>query len=271
MKTEHSADRIVTFPGGRRGLIMAAGQGVLAAFCGSAAWAASPVPPQLAALQSWLKKHLPSVAASLNPGATDAHLDRLEKVIGQPLPQDFRTLYRWHDGQPRSATTGPWYGLNFLSIDDVIDNWKVDAHIIDYEANNDPNFNESAMPGVVKTVHLNKGWIAFAHDGGGSFLGIDLDPDVNGVRGQVINFGVGERRKYAIAPSMTAFVQWMVGELNRGNYSITRDEDGEPDFNTRWPRTEDFLDSIPTLFPSVPRPRPEPSVPPPCDPPTETS
>lgn len=265
MKTRHSTARAVTFSGERRGLIRAGGLGVLATFCGGASWAASPVPAQLAALQAWLKKHLPSVAANLNPGASDAQLDRLEKVIGQPLPEDFRVLYRWRNGQSQHVNTGPWYGLNFLSVDEVIDNWKVHADIIDHEGNNDPNFNESAMPGVVKPVNWNKGWIPFADDSGGSFLGIDLDPDVNGVRGQVINFGVGEEIKYAVAPNLTAFVRWMVGELNRGNYAITRDEDNEPVFNTRWPATEDFLDSITTMFPSVPRPRPAPPARPSCD------
>ena len=271
MKTTHIAARVTKFSSERRELVRIGGLGLLATLCGSPAWTASPVPPHLAALQSWLKKHLPSVAASLNAGASDARLDRLEKVIGQPLPEDFRALYRWHDGQPPHAVTGLWYGLDFLSIDQVIDNWKVHAHIIDHEANNDPNFNESALPGVVKTVGLNKGWIPFAHDWGGSFLGIDLDPDVNGVRGQVINFGVGELRKFAIAPSMTAFVQWMVGELNRGNYAITPGEDGQPEFNTRWPEAGSLLDSIPTMFPSVPRPKPEPPARLQCDPPPEAT
>lgn len=266
MKTRRLVARATTISGERRGLIKASGLGLLATLCGRPAWAATPVPPQLAALRAWLKKHLPSVAASLNPGASDAQLDLLEKAIGQPLPEDFRVLYRWHNGQSPRAGTGPWYGLNFLSLDEVIDNWKVHADIIDHADRSDPfNFNESAMPGVVKAVYLDKGWIPFAHDWGGNFLGIDLEPDVNGVRGQVINFGRDEDRKYAIAPNLTAFVHWMVGELNRGNYSITRNEDGLPIFNTRWPQTEHFLDSITTLFPSVPRPRPEPAPRPSCD------
>src|SRR5687768_7352758 len=70
----------------------------------------------LAELDQWLARHLPEVAASLNPGASDEQLDHLATVIGVPLPDDYRALYRWHDGQKEHSLTGPWYGLGFPSL-----------------------------------------------------------------------------------------------------------------------------------------------------------
>ena len=75
---------------------------------------------------------------------------------------------------------------------------------------------------MVKPLYASKRWVPFAQDWGGNHLGIDLDPDVKGVAGQVINFGRDEEDKRAIAPSITAFVEWMLGELLRGNFSIER-------------------------------------------------
>jgi cell wall assembly regulator SMI1 len=205
----------------------------------------------LADLDVWLTRHLPEVAADLNPGATDAQLDRLSAKIGAPLPDDFRALYKWHDGQKdQKVNTGPWYGLTFLSLDRVLDQWKSWASVIDHSS--DPeSMNESSVsvkPGVVKRLYANKLWIPFAYDWGGNHLGIDLDPDVNGIRGQVINFGRDEDRKRAIAPNVTGFVQWLVGQLQAGNFLIEKEDDGGHSFNTLNPPSTHFLDAIQTLF-----------------------
>lgn len=111
--------------------------------------------------------------------------------------------------------------------------------------------NESSVsvkPGVVKQVYANKLWIPFAYDWGGNHLGIDLDPGVNGIRGQVINFGRDEDRKRAIAPNVTAFVQWLVGQLQVGNFLIEQEDDTGRSFNTLNPPSTHFLDAIQTLF-----------------------
>ncbi|WP_131667921.1 SMI1/KNR4 family protein [Psychrobacter pygoscelis] len=48
----------------------------------------------------------------------------------------------------------------------------------------------SSIPdGHVKKLSINPFWLPFAHDHGGNFLGIDLEPDSLGTVGQVINFG----------------------------------------------------------------------------------
>ena len=236
---------------------------ILGALAGSAL-AAIPAWPGLAAvparraealfaeLDRWLATHLPEVAADLNPGASDAALDRFAAAVDVVLPPDFRALYRWHDGQKGRAVGGPWYGLGFQTLQQVQEDWSLWAKIVDDSVASDPEFltefQTSVVPGVVKPLYASKRWVPFAQDWGGNHLGIDLDPDVKGVAGQVINFGRDEEDKRAIAPSITAFVEWMLGELRRGNFSIERRPDGRV-FNTLRPPSQHFLDAIPTLFP----------------------
>lgn len=211
----------------------------------------------LAELDRWLAGHLPEVAASLNPGASEVQLDRLSALIGMPLPQDYRALYRWHNGQQANAqvSTGPWFGLAFPSLDEVEDIWRRWLEFAD-----DPwcDFNElvfSVKPGVVKPLYANRRWVPFAHSGP-NCLGIDLDPDVNGTFGQVINFGRDEDLKVALAPSLGTFVHWLVGQLRSGNFSVRAAPGGGHQFSTLHPPARHFFDAIPALFDEPPQPDP---------------
>lgn len=198
--------------------------------------------------ETWLEAHLPEVAEDLLPGATDQELQDLSATLGIQLPDDFLRLYAWHNGQEDvSDCTGPWYGLSFLSIEKLKESyqmWKENAEASDPLSDSDGI--SSTPPGFVKRQHANVRWIPFAHDWSGNYLGIDLDPDEYGTSGQVINFGCDEYRKIAIAPSISAFVQWMMNELNNGNFKIDPDEGS---FNTLRPESTHFLDALREMFP----------------------
>lgn len=206
-------------------------------------------------LENWLKKHLPEVAADLQPGASDAALQRVASALGIALPEDFQQLYRWHDGQTMAVNAGPWYGLNFLPLARVqseCEMWRETLREIDPDTLADLNDGmQSTPPGHVKKQYGNPLWIPFAYDWGGNYLGLDLDPDTQGTKGQVINFGRDEERKIAVAPSLTAFVGWLVSELEAGNFHLQEEDDGGRSFNTLRPAQFHFLDSLATLFPAT--------------------
>jgi F-box protein 3 len=50
-------------------------------------------------VEGWTAAHVPAVAASLRPGATEAELDEAEAQLGFALPEALRALYAVHDGQ----------------------------------------------------------------------------------------------------------------------------------------------------------------------------
>ena len=50
-------------------------------------------------IERWTAQHLPEVALSLRPGATEEELDAAEVELGLELPDALRVIYRIHNGQ----------------------------------------------------------------------------------------------------------------------------------------------------------------------------
>jgi len=203
-------------------------------------------------LESWLKTHLPRVVKALRPPATEAQLNHLQATVGTTLPEDFRNLYRWHDGQTEEVFAGPWPGLRMMPLTVVEKQWTFWDHVLDGETDEGREMYDepivSVQLGVIKEKYINRGWIPFADGGGGNFLGIDLDPGPNGRHGQVINFGRDQDLKRVVAPSISAFTEWVLTLLRSGNYFIETMKDGDIDFGLAEPRTDDFLWALSTLL-----------------------
>ena len=196
----------------------------------------------LAHFDTWLTEHLPEAADSLHPHADDDGLARVEDELGVRLPADFIALYHWHDGQSRGCPTGIFYGMRFMSLQEVLIEWRFWAE----EANGSGSITPTATD-VVKQQAANRHWIPFAEDGGGNFLAIDLDPGPSGLRGQVINFGSDEDRHFVLAANVRQLIAWMVSELQAGNHCIEEDGDAHS-FNILRPKSAHFLDAARTLF-----------------------
>ena len=204
-------------------------------------------------LENWLEEHLPEVKKYLNPPATMEEIQLLEKTIGRSLPQDFISLYQWHNGQMGDAPTGLWYGLEFMSIKGIISNIELEKQIIkqigEDVINSMSEWMKSTPDGFVKKASNNQFWIPFTYDYGGNFLGIDLDPDKMGIVGQVINFGRDENRKIVTNESISDFLFWLIEELRSGNFNINIEDDGGRSLNTLRPKSGHFLDALAIIYP----------------------
>jgi cell wall assembly regulator SMI1 len=205
-------------------------------------------------LGKWLEVNLPELKADLAPGCSQASLAEFESLVGRTFPESLLDLYKTHDGQAGDVNTGPFYGLTFLSVAQARTHWESWKQIVDEyspeEMKEASAFSKSARPGAVKEVYANKYWIPFAHDYGGNYLGIDLDPAPHGTPGQVINFGRDEDERFVVASSMATFIEWLVCQLESGNALIQEEDDGGRSLNVRVPESSHFLDSIPVLFAS---------------------
>ena len=204
-------------------------------------------------LENWLEEHLPEVKKYLNPPATMEEIQLLEKTIGRSLPQDFISLYQWHNGQMGDAPTGLWYGLEFMSIKGIISNIELEKQIIkqigEDVINSMSEWMKSTPDGFVKKASNNQFWIPFTYDYGGNFLGIDLDPDKMGIVGQVINFGRDENRKIVTNESISDFLFWLIEELRNGNFNINIEDDGGRSLNMLRPKSGHFLDALAIIYP----------------------
>jgi cell wall assembly regulator SMI1 len=192
------------------------------------------------ALERWAGAQIPELVQGFRPEATDKRLDALERHVGFRLPEDFRRFYRVHDGQAEGAP-GLIYGMPLLPLEALARRWDEWAEIAATWTDNE--FEVCKAGAKIRPVFAIRGWLPFAHDWGGNHLGLDLDPDREGVPGQVINFGRDEQEKYMIASSFRGFVSWLVHLLQAGNFRISR-TDGKVFVHTAEPATRHFLDAI---------------------------
>lgn len=104
---------------------------------------------QWSAYRRWLEQNAPDNAASLNPGATDEQLERLERETETSLTEAFREFYSLHDGQPWESgwvfPDGQW-----MPVEQVLQAWRQSKQALGSD--------------------WQSGWIPFVFDGGASYL-----------------------------------------------------------------------------------------------------
>jgi cell wall assembly regulator SMI1 len=170
-------------------------------------------------IEAWLAAHAPYLLRDLRKGAAPAMLAKLEAQIQRDLPEALRAFYAIHDGQKSVCPKGLFYSLQFMPLARVLESQRLWAELVDM--NDELAYAMSSSPSChIKPVYANALWIPFAHDQSGNHLGIDLDPDVEGVEGQVIVFGRDENRKRLVAQSFEEFIGIFVEQLEGGNFVI---------------------------------------------------
>lgn len=177
----------------------------------------------LAQIDRWYAEHVPAIHATLRAGATEGELDAVERHIGMKLPQDFRELYKWHDGQ--NWENGYIFGLEFIPLARVKSEWDVWKSLESEFGDDKVDKHFSHPAGAITENYINTGWLAFLVDGGGNSVGIDLNPDIRGRKGQVINFGRDENHKYVLANSVAEFLREYWKRLEEGRYTILQNDD----------------------------------------------
>lgn len=178
------------------------------------------IAPVLARLDAWFAAHLPLDQYKFNPPATDAELDAFERLVGLKLPQAYRQLYRWHDGE-NDDRWGHIYGLPLLPLKDAAFQWKSWARVLaDFGGNRYEVPGASWPADAVDPAYINPRWLPLTHDGSGNHIGLDFDPWPDGRVGQVILFGRDEDVKCVLAESLGKFLEWIAGLLESGNFKL---------------------------------------------------
>ncbi|MCR5890038.1 SMI1/KNR4 family protein [Hymenobacter sp. J193] len=204
-------------------------------------------------IETWLATHAPRILhVSLNPGASEEALAALEKVLGRPLPDDYKALYRWHNGLDEEVENfGNFvYGLSFLPLEEVAANF----HSRTQHTEAVPLEHTTAE---VRADHvLNPYWLSLGFDGSHAWLYVDLDPTPAGTYGQVIFLDEVEETAFLVADSVTSLLTGFAQDLQQGLYSLNPDALEEDD--------NEFLAPDPTIdlvnwynasrWQSVPRP-----------------
>jgi internalin A len=181
---------------------------------------------------NWLQQKLPLYHSYLNKGATDEEIIVLKSHFSFELPQELIDLYKLNNGDTslqQALPLGTFMQFEFLSISRLIEEYDRYNKIF----NNHPEFlnpeNYSSSPEhIIRRAEFNPKWIPVFADASGNFVGIDLDPDINGVSGQVINFGRDENMKFQVARNLSGFFAFIKKRIESGkcDEAITREDDG---------------------------------------------
>lgn len=170
-----------------------------------------------ATIERVLTEHLPEVAATLRPGASDASLARLTQAVG-PLPESLVESLRIHDGQDNPTRLLDVYDhLTLLSVDAMLEDHQMRLDVL----GGDVDSVEYAWmtPHRVRTIPNCRGWLRFT-DSEGQGHAVDLDPLQDGERGQVIWLPVDGPTPAPVAPSYGAWLTDLARRLDAGAFAV---------------------------------------------------
>jgi cell wall assembly regulator SMI1 len=157
-------------------------------------------------LDSWLATNRPDYYALLRPGVTDAELDAFEAQFAIKLPTAFRELYRWRDGQVPDSFFPIQFNREFM--------------MLEYIAS-----AKNMLDGMIETdfdapEYWRRGWVPFLHNGGGSYLCLDLTAEDGGQPGQLIGFWKRDRDRPVEFPSVEAWLADLVDSMEAGELEL---------------------------------------------------
>ena len=160
----------------------------------------------------------------LLPPAEASEIAKLETAFGHEISGQLKDAYALYNGEDlKCSSAGVFFGLGWLSVGGVIDqieSWSQTRAEVGSQLD---EYNTSSPVGAIRSVYSHEGWLPFAQDWGGNFLAIDMAPGPAGVAGQIINMGRDEERKFVLARSFEAFIEWIDKAIAARQYKI---EDG---------------------------------------------
>jgi len=154
-------------------------------------------------IDEWLEENRPEYLLDLRPPATDAQLDALAAQFNLPLPEGFRTLYRWHDGQNPRTFESLAGNRMFMALKVIAETkTELDGMIgHDFE---DPEF-------------WRREWIPFLSDGGGNYTVLDLSPEGNG---RLLDFYHDDELRKPVNASVDEWIAELAESMEDGSYEV---------------------------------------------------
>lgn len=153
---------------------------------------------------------------TFNPAAGEHEIFDAEAKLKVKLPDDFVEFYMIHNGQDEMSDN-IIYGEEFLSLNRIIAEWKIWKQLFDSKKFEKLNSNPDKG---VKNYWWNPLWIPFTYDGSGNYYCIDLDPDTNGIYGQVIRVLYDSPKRSIVANSFSNFIENYTNDLKNENYIL---------------------------------------------------
>jgi cell wall assembly regulator SMI1 len=167
----------------------------------------------------------------LSPGATEAEIAAVEATLGLRLPEDLRALYLVTDGAWQSSgLLGFWHLWAVAALPEEYHDGRPGSYgWFDNPLDTNYVVFDAGPPGHVRRLSGNDWWVTIASDDNGNHLAVDLDPDIDGGYGQVLQFDRDGDAPILTDRSITSRLERSVASL-RETESWTDDDD-----DATWP------------------------------------
>jgi cell wall assembly regulator SMI1 len=165
-------------------------------------------------IKEWYRKKCPDRLEDLNEGASAQQLADLENAIGLRLPDDYKASLKIHNGDCYMTD------YSYMSIDGVLRKWSMMKRLRDKGTFKESEIIDGGRQ-IIQNTWWHPGWIPFAEDGGGNMICIDMDPEVNGVQGQILYMET--QAEGPIISNYKSFLEWIESyknDLYDGKYEV---------------------------------------------------
>lgn len=175
-------------------------------------------------IQLEFDKKYPIMNSTLNTGVSESDFFELEKIIGNPLPNEFKEFYRVHNGQQQTHLT-LFDGDLLLDTNRIIQEWQnwhaILPEIEQQVLNEFGSRIESSPEKGIKKDWWNRNWIPFTSNGCGDSFCIDLDPDAEGKYGQIIRMWHDDALRELVAESFKDWIEKYILDLQDNKYEFS--------------------------------------------------
>ena len=163
-----------------------------------------------------LAAYCPDLENRFACGAGKEQIQEFEGLAGAAFPAEYYELYQAVNGENQYMASV--LGFELLSIQAAQEEYRV---LLDC-----PYQVLSAEEGRIKEGEYRRGWIPIAHDGGGSFILMDLEPGKNGKYGQIITLDREDDISYVLGDSLELVFKRMEELLKNGIFCYLQENEG---------------------------------------------
>jgi cell wall assembly regulator SMI1 len=157
----------------------------------------------IARLDRWLTEYRSGYHAELQPGLSGKRLLEFEQHLGFRVPDAFKELYAWRNGQSPRCYAALQGNRMFMTIEDVLGTHRM--------------MNELLEGGEFdQELWWSPRWVPFLYNGAGDYLCIDTGGAFTGSEGQIIEFWHDWERRDVVYPSLEKWLETFVASLEAG-------------------------------------------------------
>ncbi|MDG3007320.1 SMI1/KNR4 family protein [Paludisphaera mucosa] len=154
-------------------------------------------------LDAWLRNYRPRYHQQLLPGRTESELDAFEDSLGFGVPQSFKDLYLWRNGQRSDCSDAFQYNTMFRSLEDAAESRTIMNELLE-------------SGGFEGENRWNARWVPFMAHHGGDLLCVDMDGSFGGKPGQLLYFYHDSEDRVIRFPSLEKWLEAFVTTLESG-------------------------------------------------------